>query len=70
MNTLARWKEIGLNVHFIKTRDYPIFDKLFRKDDTSTLKKKPTNTIHYTAWLLDLTRGSEGIKKGQALKKK
>lgn len=34
------------------------------------LKKKPTNTTHYTAWLLDLSRGGEGIKKGQTLKKR
>lgn len=70
MNTLARWKEIGLNVHLRKTRDCSIFDELFRKDDTPILKKKPTNTTHYTAWLLDLSRGGEGIKKGQALKKR
>lgn len=25
--------------------------------------------MYYTAWLLALTRGSEGMRKGQALKK-
>lgn len=35
----------------------------------SLTKKNPTDTIYYTAWLLALTRGSEGMRKGQALKK-
>lgn len=61
---------MGLNVHFIKTKTILFyFDKLFGKDYKSNKKKNPTDTIYYTAWLLALTRGSEGMRKGQALKK-
>lgn len=49
---------------------YSILTNCLEKTISLTKKKKnPTDTIYYTAWLLALTRGSEGMRKGQALKK-